>query len=166
MEGIVGNWNNLIGPRQGLMLHYTAGSFVGSVAWCHDPASKVSYQAIVSQEGEVALIAPWDKRAWHAGKCKTSNPAQLPYKDGNSAFEGIALAATVGDTVTPDAFAAIVTLCKARMVAHGWPLTDGWRIVGHNTEAAPLGRKSDPEGPDAAHPVLSVAAVRVAVACP
>jgi len=149
------------------MLHYTAGNFAGSVAWCKDPASKVSYQAIVSQKGELALIAPWDKRAWHAGPCKTSNPAQLPYTDGNSAFEGIALASLgAGDIVKPAAFAEIVRLCKERFAAHGWPLTDGWRIVGHNTECDPRGRKLDPEGPDAAHPVLSVAAVRVAVGCP
>jgi len=147
------------------MIHYTAGNFAGSVAWCKDPASKVSYQAIVSQKGEVALIAPWDKRAWHAGHCKSSDP-RLPYKDGNSAFEGIALASLgAGDIVTPEAFAAIVGLCKGRFLAHDWPVTDDWRIVGHNTEAWPRGRKADPEGPDPAHPVLSVAAVRVAVGC-
>jgi len=165
----MGNWNNPTGPRLGLMLHYTAGNFAGSVAWCKDPASKVSYQAIVSQKGEVALIAPWTARAWHAGRCKSSDP-RLPYTDGNSAFEGIALAANPaanpGETVTPEAFAEIVRLCKERFAAHGWPLTETWRIVGHNTECEPRGRKQDPEGPDAAHPVLSVAAVRVAVGCP
>lgn len=159
------NWSALIGPRQGIMLHYSAGNFAGSVAWCQDPASKVSYQAIVSQKGEVALIAPWTARAWHAGNCKSSDP-RLPYKDGNSAFEGIALAASPGETVTPEAFAEIVTMVKARFAAHAWPFSETWRVVGHNTEATPRGRKLDPEGNDPAHPVLSVAAVRVALECP
>lgn len=162
----MGNWNDLKEPRRGVMLHYTAGSFAGSVAWCHDPASQVSYQAIVSQKGGLAVIAPWDKRAWHAGKCVTSDPARLPYLDANSAFEGIALAASAGDVVTPDAFADIVDLVKSRFLVHGWPLTETWRLVGHNSEATPRGRKSDPEGPDPAHPVLSVAAVRVSLVCP
>lgn len=163
----MGNWNNLIEPRRGVMLHFTAGSFVGSVAWCHDPTSKVSYQAIVSQEGKLALIAPWEKRAWHAGICRSSDP-RLPYTDANSAFEGIALAASDGDTVMPVAFQRIVALVRERFVANHWPETETWRIVGHGSEAWPRGRKHDPEGLTPAHPVLSVEAVRGALlaGCP
>ena len=44
------NWKGNIKP-QGIILHHTAGSYVGSVSWCLDPESKVSYHCIVDLNG-------------------------------------------------------------------------------------------------------------------
>src|SRR5690349_17272998 len=115
----MGNWGTMSEPRRGVMLHYTAGSFAGSVAWCRNPDSRVSYHAIVGQRGDVELLAPWDRRAWHAGVCQSSDP-RLPYKDANSAFEGVALAAGPGMRVTPEAFDTIVRIVRLRFRANGW----------------------------------------------
>lgn len=150
-------------PRLGLMLHYDASaSDAGGLAWLRDPAAGVSYNWYVLDDGAVHEIAPESARAWHAGICRPSDPA-LTYRDANSAFIGVSIAARPGDVATPPQFSALVDLCRAIFHRHGWPLTDTWRIVGHNTEAHPRGRKNDPEGPDGAHPVLSVDQVRAAL---
>lgn len=152
------NWNDLKGPRLGIALHYTAGSYEGSVAWCKDPASQVSYQWILAQDGRSEVIAPWNKRAWHMGVCRSSD-ARLVYTDANSAFEGLALAATDGDVITPGALCVLLDMLRNRFAANGWPLSESWRIVGHDSEAWPRGRKSDPRGTKAV-PVIDIHRVR------
>ena len=50
-----------------IVLHHTAGGYAGSVAWCLDPISKVSYHAIVARDGRRTVLADPDERTWHAG---------------------------------------------------------------------------------------------------
>lgn len=139
------------------MLHFDAStSDAGGIAWLKDPRCKVSYQWAVRDNGEVVEIAPENSRAYHAGVCKPSIP-ELVYTDANSAFYGIAITATSGDTATEPQKQAVVALCKRLYAKHGW--TEPWRITGHSAEAWPRGRKSDPEG-QGANPVLDVAEVR------
>lgn len=157
------NWNEVREPRRGVMLHYSAGSFDGTVAWCQDPVSKVSYQLVVGQDGRSASIAPLAARAWHAGVCRSSDPARLPYRDANSAFYGVALAATDGDQITPLALEVLVQRLQSLFDSHRWPVTEGWRIVGHDSEAWPRGRKIDPRGSGPV-PVIDVDVVRQLVA--
>ena len=146
--------------RQGCLLHYDAStSDAGGIAWLKDPRCKVSYNWAVRDDGTVVPIAPENARAYHAGVCRPSRP-ELVYTDANSAFYGIALTATSGDTVTQAAYDAIVVLCKRLYAKHGW--TEPWRITGHSAEAWERGRKSDPEG-QGRTPVLSVAAVQKSV---
>lgn len=150
----------------GVALHYSAGNFGGTVAWCRDPKSRVSYHTVIGMNpGERTVLVPLHRRAWHMGPCRSSDPARLPYTDANSAFVGIA--AATGNPAQPVSawqFRAIVEEVKRVFAALGWPATETWRIVGHDTEAWPRGRKPDPTGPDATRPVLSVEAVRQAVA--
>lgn len=155
------------------MLHYDASSSdVSSVIWFTDPACKVSYNWLVMDTGNVIPIAPDDARAWHAGCCKTDDP-RLPYKDANSAFYGIALAATAGDTATREAKRSLAALCLHCFAIEGWDVTEVWRIVSHRSQAVycpghakagQRGRKNDPEGPDPARPVLSTNEIRGMVA--
>lgn len=155
------NWGSLREPRMGVMLHYDASaSDRGAVEWLlHDPRCKVSYNYLVLDNGSVVTIAPPDARAWHAGICRSSDP-RLPYKDANSAFWGISLAATVGDVATEAAREAVADLCAVLFVNQSWPVTEYWRIVGHSSECWPRGRKIDPQGPDPAKPVLAVADIQ------
>lgn len=143
------------------MLHYDASaSDPGAVAWLtRDPRAQVSYQALVLDDGSVVQVAPWDVRAWHAGICRPS-AHPLAYHDANSAFYGIAAAARDGDAITEPQYGTILRLVLERFAAHHWPLDHTWRLVGHDAEAWPRGRKHDPTGSDPAHPVLSVARLR------
>ena len=50
-----------------IILHHTSGSYTGSVAWCLNPASKVSYHCIVARNGKRTVLAPPSARTWHAG---------------------------------------------------------------------------------------------------
>lgn len=147
----------LFEPRQGILLHYDASqNDKGAVAWFQDPRCEVSYQFLVTDDGAAHRIAPDTARAYHAGVCKSSSFA---YTDANSAFYGVSLAATDGDTCTPKAFDTVVRLCVGYCLKHGWGAE---RITGHSAEAWPRGRKVDPEGTKPT-PVLSVERVRKAV---
>lgn len=157
-----GNWGLLRQDRVGIMLHYDGSvSDAGAVEWLtRDPRCRVSYNWLVLDDGKLVEIAPDHARAWHAGVCRPSNGALLPYRDANSAFYGIALATGAGAPATPAAFATIIRLCRALYRQNGWLDSETWRIVGHNTEAWPRGRKPDPVGPDPKHPVLDVLGIR------
>ncbi len=161
----MGNWNDLREPRQMIVLHYDASvSDESAVQWLlHDPRCKVSYSWIVLDDGNVIPIAPEDKRAWHAGVCRSSDP-RLTYGDANSAGYGIAIAATAGDVATLAQKRSVAALCRTLFLRHGWPVTEVWRTVSHRTEAWPRGRKNDPEGPDLAHPVMNTNEIRGMVA--
>jgi len=148
--------------RVGCMLHYDASrSDAGAVAWLtKDPTCKVSYHWLVTDDGTAHVIAPHGRRAWHAGVCRSSDPKRLPYKDANSAFYGIAIAATDGETATAAQVATVVQLVRECFDRQRWPLSETWRIVGHDSEAWPRGRKHDPLGSNPARPVLDVTQVR------
>ena len=50
-----------------IILHHTSGAYAGSVSWCLDPISKVSYHCIVARNGKRTVLAPPTARTWHAG---------------------------------------------------------------------------------------------------
>lgn len=74
----------------GIILHHTAGSFIGSVEWCLKKESKVSYHCIVDLTGKWRILANDTQRAWHAGKSSFKGKT-----DCNSFMLGIAVS---GDT--------------------------------------------------------------------
>ena len=138
-------WSDrLTEPRQGILLHYDASSSdAGSIAWLRHPNCRAGYQWLVSDRGVIYRLAPLDARVWHAGRCKPSSP-RLPYKDANSALYAVAISATVGDLATYPQVKAVAAVCKAIFGHHGWPLTDTWRVTGHEDECWPRHRKRDP----------------------
>jgi N-acetyl-anhydromuramyl-L-alanine amidase AmpD len=73
---------------QAIVLHHTAGSYAGSVAWCMDPISKVSYHAIVGKDGRRTVLADPDERTWHAGKSERHGRRDLNSWSIGAAFEG------------------------------------------------------------------------------
>lgn len=60
------NSGRIIDP-QGIVLHHTAGGYSGSVSWCLNKESKVSYHCIVNTNGERTVLVADNVRAWHAG---------------------------------------------------------------------------------------------------
>lgn len=166
-----GRYNNAIRePRIGVMLHYDgSGTDAGAVSWFGHPDCFVSYTILALDDGSYVRIAPDDARAWHAGYCRTSDPARLDYKDANSAFYAIAAATDGGHDVTPKQTLAIAWLTRKWFHEEGWDPGETWRVVGHNTEAVygprhpkagQRGRKTDPVGSDPNNPILSVDDVR------
>lgn len=159
-----GQYNTLKEPRIGVMLHFDAsGSDASALAWFRDPRCKVSYNVLALDDGSWGQVAPDDKRAWHAGVCRPSD-ARLTYADANSAFYGLAATTNTVFQVTAPQLLTIAWKTAQWFKKHGWnPLTESWRIVGHETEAHPRGRKLDPSGGDLKNPILSVEAVRFLV---
>ncbi len=76
----------------GIVLHHSACSYIGSVSWCLDPKSKVSYHCIVDLNGDRTVLAKDNQRAWHAGKSSFKGKS-----DCNSFMLGISVS---GDTNT------------------------------------------------------------------
>jgi N-acetyl-anhydromuramyl-L-alanine amidase AmpD len=71
-----------------IVLHHTSGSYAGSVAWCMDPASRVSYHAIVAKDGRRSTLADPDERTWHAGRSEWRGRRDLNSWSIGAAFEG------------------------------------------------------------------------------
>ena len=160
-EILNGRYGTLREDRQGILLHYDgSGSDHGSVQWFGDPRCNVSYNLLVLDDGSYVRIAPDSAQAWHAGRCRPSNPSRLHYGDGNSALLGIAIASSGKHDVTPLQMLTVALLCRIYFETYGWHLEDTWRIVGHSSEAWPRGRKTDPEGSDPLNPILSVDDIR------
>lgn len=162
---MLGNWNTRREDRIGVMLHYDASSSDrGAVEWLtRNPKCKVSYNWLVTDEGAIHSVAPYEARAWHAGACRPSS-TKLKYKDANSAFFGIAIAARDGEVATHEQFTSVVRLTMALFKAQGWTDADIYRITSHHLEAWPRGRKQDIIGPDPENPVLCLDTVRDEVA--
>lgn len=152
-------------PRVGVMLHYDASaSDLGAIAWFQNPGSRnVGYHLLVLDDGSFVRLTPDDARAWHAGVCRTSPELAargVTYRDANSAFIGISIAATDGDRATPVQLVGVAGLAAEVFDREGWDRSEVWRIVGHDTEAWPRGRKIDPTGSDPSRPVMAVEDVR------
>lgn len=157
-----GQYSNLRERRVGVMLHYDgSGSDYSAVRWFADERCKVSYNLLVLDDGSYVRIAPDTARAWHAGRCKPSDPAKLPYTDANSAFYGIAIASSGKHAVAALQMLTVALLCRQYFDEQGWDLADSFRIVSHSSEAWERGRKTDPEGVDPENPILSVADIRM-----
>ena len=163
------NWNELREPRIGIMLHYDASySDEGAITWLASQDVTVSYNWLITDLGNIIDFAPWNMRAWHAGCCKSNDP-KLIYRDANSAFYGVSIAARPGDVATKAQKTSVADLCQTLMVRHRWPLTELWRIVSHRSQAVyckghpkagQRGRKDDPEGPNPARPVMNTNEIR------
>ena len=69
-----------------IVLHHSSGAYAGSVSWCMDPVSKVSYHCIVARNGKRTVLALPSQRTWHAGVSSWQGR-----KDANTYSIGLAL---------------------------------------------------------------------------
>lgn len=54
-----------------LIIHYTAGSSAaGTIAWCCDPASRVSAHLVIARDGSITQMVQFNREAWHAGRSR------------------------------------------------------------------------------------------------
>jgi N-acetyl-anhydromuramoyl-L-alanine amidase len=119
---------------QAIVLHHTSGSYAGSVAWCMDPASKVSYHCIVAKDGRRTVLADPDERTWHAGKSEWHGRKDLNSWSIGASFEGD----TNSESLTLDAMASMAEYLVPIMRQYSLTLAD---VTDHRTVAP--GRKDD-----------------------
>ena len=134
-----------------IVLHHTSGAYAGSVSWCMDPVSKVSYHCIIARNGKRTVLATPSQRTWHAGVSSWQGR-----KDANNfaiglAWEGDTYQVPLGD----DAILSAVEYLLPLMDEYHIPLSN---ILRH-ADVAP-GRKDDCS--PAAHAALLAALNRAA----
>jgi len=116
------------------VLHHTSGSYAGSVAWCMNPASRVSYHCIVAKDGRRSTLADPDERTWHAGVSSWRGKRDLNSWSIGAAFEGD----TYKRQLNEDEMASMVEYLLPLLKKYGLSLND---ITDHRTVSP--GRKDD-----------------------
>jgi N-acetyl-anhydromuramyl-L-alanine amidase AmpD len=133
-----------------VILHHSSGAYAGSVSWCMDPISKVSYHCIIARNGKRTVLATPSQRTWHAGVSSWQGR-----KDANNFAIGLAWE---GDTyqvpLSDDAILSAVEYLLPLLDEYHIPLSN---IIRH-ADIAP-GRKDDCS--PAAHAALIAAFNRV-----
>lgn len=144
---MLGNWNRRREPRQGISLHYDqSANDKSAVHWLtQHPDCKLSYTKIILDDGKVVQVAPDDARQWSEGQCRPSVP-KFTYKDANSAFYAVCIAAKNGEKIKVPQFNSLVEECFEYFMLEGWRSSEVWRITSHELEAWPRGRKVDIAG--------------------
>jgi len=119
---------------EGIVLHHTAGSYAGSVNWCLNPNSQVSYHCIVDLNGDRTYLAKDNQRAWHAGKSVFRGRS-----DCNSFMLGIAVSLDTNTReLTQKEIESVACWCIDKMKLYGF----GIEMITTHREISP-GRKND-----------------------
>ena len=116
------------------MLHHTSGTYGGSVAWCMNPASRVSYHCIVAKDGRRSTLADPDERTWHAGRSEWRGRRDLNSWSIGAAFEGDTYKRPLGE----DEMASMAEYLEPLMRMYRLTLDD---VTDHRTVSP--GRKDD-----------------------
>jgi N-acetyl-anhydromuramyl-L-alanine amidase AmpD len=133
-----------------VILHHTSGAYAGSVSWCSDPVSKVSYHCIIARNGKRTALALPSQRTWHAGVSSWQGR-----KDANSFSIGLAWEGDTYQTpLSEDALLSAVEYLLPILRENHIPLAN---ILRH-ADVSP-GRKDDCS--PAAHAALLAALNRV-----
>ena len=117
-----------------ILLHHTAGAYAGSVAWCTNPASRVSYHCIVARDGRRTVLADPTQRTWHAGVSEWQGRSDCNSFMVGLAWEGNTNEDSLEEPALQSACEYLLPIIKEFEI----PL---WNIVRH-ADVAP-GRKDD-----------------------
>lgn len=133
-----------------IVLHHSSGAYTGSVSWCCDPVSKVSYHCIIARNGKRTVLALPTQRTWHAGVSSWQGR-----KDANSWSVGMAWEGDTYQTpLSEDALLSAVEYLLPILRENNIPLAN---ILRH-ADVSP-GRKDDCS--PAAHAALIASLNRV-----
>jgi N-acetylmuramoyl-L-alanine amidase len=99
-----------------------------------NPASRVSYHAIVARDGKRTVLADPDERCWHAGVSSWRGRRDLNSWSVGAAFEGNTYERTLGDAE----MASMADYLLPIMARYGLTLAD---VTDHRTVSP--GRKDD-----------------------
>jgi AmpD protein len=118
----------------GVLFHHSVAAFDLALARLLDPASKVSYHALIDSDGTRCMLVPDRHIAWHAGASSFLGRTRC-----NDFLLGLAFA---GDTntapLTNAQLASALEWLAARWTRYGWTLA---RMTDHR-QVSP-GRKDD-----------------------
>jgi len=119
---------------QAIVLHHSAGSYLGGVEWIANPASKVSYHVLIARDGRRTVFGEDTDRCWHAGVSSWCGRGDL-----NSWSLGVSWEGDTYDRPLEDAaMESAIEYIAPRMKKWGIPMT---RVLTHR-EVSP-GRKND-----------------------
>lgn len=124
-----------------VVLHHTSGSYAGSVSWCMNPASQVSYHVIIARDGRRTVLAPDTARCWHAGRSNWQGRPDLNSWSLGVAWEGDTYTNPLGE----DAINSALEYLVPRMKKWNIPMS----LVLTHQQVAPT-RKNDISPGDAA----------------
>lgn len=119
-----------------LVIHGTAGTDEGDLAWCRDRRSGVSYHYLILRDGTTHRLVAEERRAWHAGVSEWQGRANV-----NDYSIGVGLSNRgPGEPYTEAQYTTLAKLTRDIMDRR--PEITSERIVGH-ADVSP-GRKTDP----------------------
>jgi AmpD protein len=129
--------NRDLAPPQecaGVLFHHSVASFADTLARMLDPASKVSYHALIDLDGARCTLVPDAQIAWHAGASSFLGRTRC-----NDFLLGLAFAGdTYATPLTGAQIASALEWLATRWVRHGWTPD---RMTDHR-QVSP-GRKDD-----------------------
>jgi hypothetical protein len=123
-----------------LVIHATAGSARGALAWLTSPLSRVSAHYLITKVGHIFQLVPEERAAWHAGRASWQGETAI-----NELSIGIELenANDGRDPYPPEQIDALLALAAEKVEKyHIAPQM----VVRHRDIAVPKGRKTDPAG--------------------
>jgi len=124
-----------------IVLHHTSGSYNGSVSWCMNPGSKVSYHVIIARNGNRTVLADDTARCWHAGVSSWQGIPDVNSYSIGVAWEGDTYSNPLGEDAMNSALEYLVPRVKRWHI----PMS---RVLTHQ-QVSP-GRKNDISPADAA----------------
>lgn len=117
---------------EAFVLHVTEGKTAGSVAWCKDPQSGVSYHYIIDEIGDAWELVKPENTAWHAGRVKEATWQGLKQGVNPNLYTiGIAFGGFAASGPTLAQFTSIAGLLRSLAAIHSIPL-DRQHVIGHN----------------------------------
>lgn len=118
----------------GIVFHHSAGSFEGSLSWCLNPASRVSYHVLIEPDGTRHQMVNLNRRAWHAGR------STFEGRSGCNAFMvGVAFSGnTYERELTQEEILSTCEFIRQNRHTFGWKLET---MTDHRTVSP--GRKDD-----------------------
>jgi N-acetyl-anhydromuramyl-L-alanine amidase AmpD len=126
---------------EAVVLHHTSGNYAGSVSWCMNPKSNVSYHCIIARDGRRTVLADDTSRTWHAGRSMWQGRGDLNNWSLGLAWEGDTYSNPLGE----DAIQSAIEYLLPRMKKWDIPLS----LVLTHQQVSPT-RKTDISPGDAA----------------
>lgn len=128
--------------KLGAVLHHASGYYDGTVSWCLNPASKVSYHVLINTDGSRTAMVPDDDRAWHAGVSSWRGMSGCNGFTLGIAYIGNtndgAMRGQAGRDLTAAEIASTLEWLRPRMTRYGWTKSD---LTAHRLISP--GRKDD-----------------------
>lgn len=107
-----------------IVLHHTSGRYSGSVDWCMNPESNVSYHTIIARNGNRTVLADDTARCWHAGISSWHGVPDCNSYSLGVAWDGNTYEDPLGDAAMDSAIQYIIPRMKkwhipmSRIVTH------------------------------------------------